>query len=263
MKAHPQHAHEEVIGVPKLKTPDGSITDFAGSSGDATTTWDYDDYRGWLSAKRYADAGRLKTRQWARTGTGGQRILTTYKYGFDDGIPANEHEDLVSVEYGNDPASTANVTHNYDRRGRQLTVSQGTMATAFQYNDANQPTSETIDYDSNPLDGWKVVHGYNTSLRRSQAQYWRNTSLQIQHESGGWFPRPRRRNGPVLSIAAIGPHRAVSSKPHAPGWWAEGCGPVFHWPSCAPPIGEARDKRAEAVVPQLADHPAQWPRECG
>ena len=54
---------------------------FAGNSGTATTTWNYDGYRGWLTNKAYADGhgpsysytpgGRLKTRVWKRTGAGG------------------------------------------------------------------------------------------------------------------------------------------------------------------------------------------------
>src|SRR5436190_558056 len=48
----------------------------AANSGVATTTWNYDAYRGWLSSKVYDDshgpsydytpAGRLRTRTWAR-----------------------------------------------------------------------------------------------------------------------------------------------------------------------------------------------------
>src|SRR5437899_7603646 len=89
---------------------------FAENSGTATTTWNYDAYRGWLFSKRYPDntgpdytytaGGRLKTRTWARTGTGGNRIVTTYTYGFDDGTSGNEHDSLVGVAYSNDPQST-------------------------------------------------------------------------------------------------------------------------------------------------------------
>jgi YD repeat-containing protein len=56
-------------------------------SGARVTTWNYDTYRGWLDNKRYpdstgpnytyTDAGRLKTRLWAR---GNPRVTTTYGY---------------------------------------------------------------------------------------------------------------------------------------------------------------------------------------
>ena len=49
---------------------------YAGNSGTATTTWNYDPYRGWLLTKRdnssqgcdytYKASGRLLTRKWAR-----------------------------------------------------------------------------------------------------------------------------------------------------------------------------------------------------
>jgi len=52
---------------------------FAGNSGAATTTWNYDPYRGFLTSKFCADrpaqltpytaAGRLKTRAWTRGAT--------------------------------------------------------------------------------------------------------------------------------------------------------------------------------------------------
>lgn len=67
---------------------------FAGGTGTAITTWNYDAYRGWLNSKDYADpttgaagtvgpdytytaAGRMATRLWAR---GSPRVTTTYAY---------------------------------------------------------------------------------------------------------------------------------------------------------------------------------------
>jgi hypothetical protein len=38
----------------------------------------------------YTPGGRLQSRTWARTGTGGNRIVTTYTYGLDGSIP-NAH----------------------------------------------------------------------------------------------------------------------------------------------------------------------------
>src|SRR5439155_13655494 len=84
-------------------------TTFASGVGARVTTWNYDPYRGFLSNKRYPDntgpdyaytaAGRLRSRAWARRGSGGQRVLTTYNY--------NGAGDVYTVTYSNDPAGTA------------------------------------------------------------------------------------------------------------------------------------------------------------
>src|SRR4029077_18319225 len=69
---------------------------FSGNSGTATTTWNYDLYRGWLTNKTYdagaagpkytyTSAGRLQPRLWAR-GTN-----TTYSY--------NNAGDLSGIAY--------------------------------------------------------------------------------------------------------------------------------------------------------------------
>jgi hypothetical protein len=58
---------------------------FGSGSGAATTTWNFDQYRGWLNSKTssggvagpsytYTSAGRPKTRVWARN------VTTTYSY---------------------------------------------------------------------------------------------------------------------------------------------------------------------------------------
>jgi len=75
---------------------------YAGYSGAATTTWNYNPYRGWLDNKRYADntgqnytntaAGRLKTRVWARG------ISTTYTY--------NNAGDLSAIIYSDSTAGS-------------------------------------------------------------------------------------------------------------------------------------------------------------
>ncbi len=156
-------------------------TTFATSAGARVTTWNYDAYRGWLNSKRYPDAatgnpssigpdytytagGRLNTRTWARTGTGGQRIVTTYSYGFDDGVSGNEHGDLVGVVYSYDPQNTPALTYGYDRRGRQTSVTQGSATTTLSFNDANQLLSES--YTSGTLAGLTVSSGYDSYLRR-------------------------------------------------------------------------------------------------
>lgn len=97
--------------------------DFAGTSGAAVTTWNYDSQRGWLLNKAYpdsssglpapgsgpaytyTDAGRLETRAWARG------VVTTYAY--------NDAGDLASVTYSD---STPSVANTYDRLGRLHTI---------------------------------------------------------------------------------------------------------------------------------------------
>jgi RHS repeat-associated protein len=162
---------------------------FAGNSGTATTTWNYDAYRGWLNNKRYADssgpdytytpAGRLKTRTWARTGTDGNRIVTTYSYGIDDGNPNNDHGDLVSISYSNDPQTTTGITYTYERRGRQKTVVQGSMTTALAYNDANQLLYEK--YTGGTLDGLGMTNAYDTYLRRTAVALSNQTSTLVTY----------------------------------------------------------------------------------
>ena len=83
-RAYPiEYTYDPQGRVKTLKT----WQDFAGSSGTATTTWNYHSQRGWLDNKRYHDnygpdyaysaAGRLQTRTWAR---GSPRLTTSYAY---------------------------------------------------------------------------------------------------------------------------------------------------------------------------------------
>jgi len=151
---------------------------FAGNSGTATTTWNYDAHRGFLASKRYDNsqgpdytytkAGRLKTRVWARTGTGGQRVATTYKYGIDDGVSNNDHGDLVEVAHSNDPASTPGVATTYDRSGRQKTAVRNGMTTTWGRHWSGAVTNES--YSSGTLGGLAVTNVYDSYLRRSSTQ---------------------------------------------------------------------------------------------
>jgi hypothetical protein len=150
-------------------------SNFAGNSGSRVTTWNYDQYRGWLNNKRYPDntgpdytytpGGKLSTRAWARTGTGSQRILTTYTYGFNQTSAGDGHGDLLSVAYSNDPQSTPSVTYTYDRSGRQKTIVQGSMTTTLTYNDGGELLSEA--YTGGTLGGLCVTNGYDAVLRRT------------------------------------------------------------------------------------------------
>ena len=146
---------------------------FASDSGAAVTTWNYSTSRGWLSSKRYANAGqgslgpdytytpggRLKTRTWARG------VVTTYGYGFDDANSGNDYPELVQVDYTSDPQATPSITYTYDRRGRQATVVQSPTTVGLTYNLAGELTQE--NYTGGPLNGLSVTNGYDHWMRRT------------------------------------------------------------------------------------------------
>jgi len=149
-------------------------TNFANNQGAATTTWNYDPYRGWLNNKSYADStgptyaytpgGRLNTRTWARG------ITTTYSY---DNAGA-----LSTVTY-NDGVTPA-IAYTYDRRGRQTQVVVGGAATtAFTYNNANHVLSES--YTGGDLAGLAVTNGYDQYLRRTALAALSGTTPLLQN----------------------------------------------------------------------------------
>lgn len=144
-------------------------------SGARTTTWNYSSTRGWLTGKRdannsgpdygYSAGGRLKTRQWARTGTT-SRVRATYLYGFDDSTSNNEHGDRVRVTYTYDPVGTPLVNYTYDRWGRLATTSQGGGTATLTYNDANQFTGES--YAGGTLGGFPWQRATTRSFSASR-----------------------------------------------------------------------------------------------
>jgi RHS repeat-associated protein len=152
-------------------------TNYAAGSGAATTTWNYDLYRGWLTNKTYAGgaagplygytaAGRLASRTWAR-GTN-----TTYTY--------NNAGDLGGVAYND--GTTPALAYGYDRRGRLTGVTQGANATtALAYNDPSELLSETYG-GSSPLTGLAVTNGYDAYLRRTSLHL--NTSSALSFTYG-------------------------------------------------------------------------------
>jgi len=149
-------------------------TNYAGGLGAAVTVWKYDGYRGWLTNKSYADGngtdysytdgGRLKTRTWARTGSG-QRIQTAYTYGVTDSTSNNDHGDLVTVVYSNEQVSTPGTTYVYDRAGRRKTVTRNGITTSLAWNEAEEILTE--GYAGGTLGGFTLTSTYDAYLRRT------------------------------------------------------------------------------------------------
>lgn len=133
---------------------------FAGDSGQAITTWNYDAQRGFLLNKRYADStgpaytykpsGRLLTRTWARTPV----ITTTYTY--------NAAGDLTGTDYSD---ATPDVTVTYDRTGRPLTVADASGTRSHGYHASGQ--LETESYTSGVLSGLAVNRSFDSLYRLS------------------------------------------------------------------------------------------------
>jgi RHS repeat-associated protein len=131
---------------------------FAGDSGRAVTTWNYDPVRGWLLNKRYADntgpsyiytpAGRLKTRTWARS----PAVTTTYNYGAGG--------DLTLTDYSD---ATPDVTLTYDRQGRPATITDGSGTRMLVYHASGQLQDET--YTAGLLNGLAVNRSFDSLAR--------------------------------------------------------------------------------------------------
>ena len=156
---------------------------FAANSGAAVTTWNYNQYRGWLDNKRYDDntgpnytytaAGRLATRTWART-VSGSPLVTTYSY--------NNAGDMSGVDYSD---TTADVTYGYDRRGRQTSVAQsGGTTTALKYDDLGSLLSET--YSGGPLNGLIVSNRFDTLARRTNVAILSSSSTILASTTYGY-----------------------------------------------------------------------------
>jgi RHS repeat-associated protein len=167
-------------------------TSFASTASARVTTWNYNSNRGWLDNKRYDNntgpdytytaGGRLRSRVWARTGTGGLRIATTNTYGFNDSITTNQFPDLVGVTYANDPQATPSVTDTYDRRGRVASVIRNGITTTFSYNNASQTLYET---NSGGTPGsWWVTNTFDTLLRRTGFQAKAGSTVKASYTLG-------------------------------------------------------------------------------
>lgn len=127
--------------------------DFAGDSGQAVTTWNYNSQRGWLDNKRYDDdtgpsytyttAGRLHTRTWERG------VVTTYGY--------NAAGDLNSIAYDDGTPSVS--IPDYDRSGRPKTVTDGSGTRTLSYHASGQLEDET--YTAGALNGSVIDRSFD------------------------------------------------------------------------------------------------------
>ena len=111
----------------------------------------------------YTAGGRLKTRTWARTNSSSVRIVTTYKYGFDDSIFGNNYPDLTEISYND--SVTPTTTYDYDRRGRQTSVVRAGMTTTRSYSAAGQLLGEA--YSGGSLSGLWATNTFDSLLRRT------------------------------------------------------------------------------------------------
>jgi RHS repeat-associated protein len=131
--------------------------DFAGNSGTAVTTWNYDGYRGFMTNKVYADgkgpgyqytpAGRLYKRTWARG------VTTTYT--------TNAAGEVSTIAYSD---GTAGVLYAYDRLGRLGAIIDAAGTHALRYDGYGNMVSETNL--SGMLAGLAVTNAYDHVNRR-------------------------------------------------------------------------------------------------
>lgn len=61
--------------------------------------------------------------------------------------------------------STPAVSYDHDRRGRQTTVTQGSISTSRSFDDAGNLLAES--YSGGPLAGLSLTNGYDEYLRRT------------------------------------------------------------------------------------------------
>lgn len=131
---------------------------FSTLGGARVTTWNYDDFRGWLTNKGYADgkgpfytytsAGRLAARVWVRG------VTASYAY---DGTGS-----LTNIVYSD---LTPGVTNIYDRLGRLSSVSWANVTDTMTHNLANQLLTES--FSGGVLNGFSITNGYDALLRRT------------------------------------------------------------------------------------------------
>ena len=156
----------------KTLAPDTQPT--AGTQGFATTTWQYQAQRGFLTAKRdaenkganytYTPAGRLETRTWARSSVASPSV-TTYTY--DAGM-------LTATNYSD---ATPDVTQTYDNFGRVTETTNTVSKTTYAYDPASLLLdTETVSHDIN-TDGTPEL---TRIIDRSQDNLLRSTGFQLK-----------------------------------------------------------------------------------
>ena len=179
--ADPWSATDEYSPTGELKQTVGSRTypvaytyDYAGrlktlttwqhypDTGAATTTWNYDAQRGWLSGKTYQStngpsytytpAGRLATRTWARS------LVTTYT--------TNSAGDLASLSYSD---GTPTVTLGYNWLGQRTNVTDAAGTHRWQFDTAGRLLLETNT--AGLLAGLKVEATYDSLARRTNVDF--------------------------------------------------------------------------------------------
>lgn len=136
--------------------------DFAGDTGRATTTWNYDVDRGFLLNKRYPDGagpdylyspgGRLNRYRWAR-GAAIARHEIVY----------NNAGEISQLAYTDTVPNTPDVSYTYDRLGRPRTIADGSGTRLRTYNAAGELAAES--YTTGPLAGLEVQRSYDAVQR--------------------------------------------------------------------------------------------------
>src|SRR5258706_2289814 len=161
---------------------------FSANAGSATTSWSYDQYRGWLTGKTYdggaagpsytyTAAGRLASRLWAR-GTN-----TTYHYSLAGDLSTTFYSDT----------STTGITNAFDRSGRVSGVTNGASICTFNLGDPGQLLSEK--WSAGPLNGLTVSNVYDATLRRTTNGVWNGTV---------WLTQARYAYDPGSRLSSVG-----------------------------------------------------------
>jgi RHS repeat-associated protein len=165
------------------KTTMTNWTTSATGAGARVTTWNYDQYRGFLTNKvydgnnpgpsyTYTPAGRLLTRHWARG------VTTTNTY--------NGAGELSGTTYSD--GATPALGYGFDRRGRQISITNGIVVCSRTYNDAGNLLTES--WSGGPQDGISVTNGYDSLLRRTNLVVL-NPSNVLYSVSYGFDPASR------------------------------------------------------------------------
>ena len=174
--------------------------DFAGDSGKATTTWQYDPARGYLASKTYSQkslnpsipadapvrygytaAGRLKNRTWSRG------IVTVYDYGQDGA--------LSTVDYSD---ATPDIAYAYHRLGQVKEVRDGVLANGA-IADADLRYRHEYSLTAELRPDTETIHTLGTF------------TLQRQYEADGTNEVPGRYKGYTLSSGSEPSSVSVSS----------------------------------------------------